>query len=108
MEITTPTDSSPPPRSAPSMSKSPDHDTNGISTAASAGSAAPGAADGRNGTGSARSNSPSSRPSEPGLKTDQQQPLSAGSSASSIPAAAAPAVHQPKIVQTAFIHKLYK
>lgn len=24
------------------------------------------------------------------------------------PAAAAPAVHQPKIVQTAFIHKLYK
>ena len=38
-------------------------------------------------------------------KAEQQQQPSATMAA---PAAAAAAVHQPKIVQTAFIHKLYK
>ena len=37
---------------------------------------------------------------------EQQQPLNGGSSYQSVGAAAA--VQQPKVVQTAFIHKLYK
>lgn len=38
----------------------------------------------------------------------QNEHTSAESIIMPAPAAAAPAVHQPKIVQTAFIHKLYK
>lgn len=38
----------------------------------------------------------------------QSEPTSAENIIMPAPVAAAPAVHQPKIVQTAFIHKLYK
>ncbi|OAA61040.1 flocculation suppression protein [Niveomyces insectorum RCEF 264] len=104
MEITTPTNSSSPPARPHSASQSPDRDVNGASGTASCNTA--------NGTGANTSASASpSESSEPTMKSESQSYLSAGgpgnSTTSQIPSAAAPAVHQPKIVQTAFIHKLY-
>lgn len=47
-------------------------------------------------------------PTKPELNTLHPALSALGGGAGTIPAAAAPAVHQTKIVQTAFIHKLYK
>jgi len=79
MEITTPTNSSAP----PSATKSPDSDVN------------------VNGLGERER----SHGHGHGPQNDQ---LSADNIIMPAPAAAAAAIHQPKIVQTAFIHKLYK
>lgn len=46
--------------------------------------------------------------SQAGAQTQQNDQLSADNIIMPAPAAAAAAIHQPKIVQTAFIHKLYK
>lgn len=110
MEITTPTDSSPPPLTASSV-KSPDRDTLTASTrsvSVTIPTTAVAAAN-KNGTSPIVPTISMSGPPEPAPKTESQQSqsLSAASSGSSAPTAAAPAVHQPKIVQTAFIHKLY-
>lgn len=78
MDITTPTDST----ARPSASKSPEEDANG-------------ADDGLNGGYTTQPES-------------QAQAQNNSSMTMPAPAAAAAAVHQPKIVQTAFIHKLYK
>lgn len=43
-----------------------------------------------------------------GAQNQQNDQLSADNIIMPAPAAAAAAIHQPKIVQTAFIHKLYK
>lgn len=52
---------------------------------------------------------PASAPSATGKTNPAEQPSTSDSnSMPAPPAAAAAAVHQPKIVQTAFIHKLYK
>ncbi len=101
MEITTPTNSSPP-HAAQSGSKSPGGESNSVSATASTATA--------NGSGNGASASPPDS-SELAPKSESSSLLTAppiGGSGSQIPAAAAPAVHQPKIVQTAFIHKLYK
>ncbi|CAK7272762.1 Flocculation suppression protein [Sporothrix epigloea] len=47
-------------------------------------------------------------PTKPESNTLHPALSALGGGAGTIPAAAAPAVHQTKIVQTAFIHKLYK
>ncbi|CAK7227680.1 Flocculation suppression protein [Sporothrix bragantina] len=121
MEITTPTNSSPPPPSAQqqhqqqqqSEGKSPERDnTNGASssnlTATANGSGnGTGASSGRGGSASPpESSEPTPTKPEPNSLLSASSALGGGAGAQ-IPAAAAPAVHQPKIVQTAFIHKLY-
>ena len=115
MEITTPTNSSPPPQQSSSTSQQQQHregkdyrESNG-----SGGPVTPSA-------GTSHTSGPHSSASPPDSADPTPKSEAAGSllSASSslgtgvgmaqTPAAAAPAIHQPKIVQTAFIHKLYK
>ncbi|RBQ93224.1 hypothetical protein VDGD_20369 [Verticillium dahliae] len=89
MEITTPTTAG---------GRSPPHSQNGTSING-----------GSNNNGNGNGNG--SGTPEPGAKNTSpgaSQPAGHMSSMPAPPAAAAAAVHQPKIVQTAFIHKLYK
>ncbi|KAM0501191.1 hypothetical protein ACHAP9_004794 [Verticillium nonalfalfae] len=87
MEITTPTTAG---------GRSPPHSQNGTSING-------GSNNNSNGNGSGTPES-SAKNTSPGAS----QPAGHMSSMPAPPAAAAAAVHQPKIVQTAFIHKLYK
>ncbi|TLS25766.1 hypothetical protein PpBr36_07448 [Pyricularia pennisetigena] len=82
MDISTPTSASAP----QSANRSPDSERNGLAPSSGA----------KVGAGEHRSSTP---------KAEQQQ--TTNPVAMPAPAAAAAAVHQPKIVQTAFIHKLY-
>ncbi|KJR85436.1 heat shock transcription factor [Sporothrix schenckii 1099-18] len=106
MEITTPTNSSPAPAQR-SDDKSPEREINGASNENST-TAANGFGNGKgDSTSPPESAEPTPTKPEPN-STHLAAPSASGTSAGSqIPAAAAPAVHQPKIVQTAFIHKLY-
>lgn len=58
--------------------------------------------------GSTSPSAPASSTTGAGKTGSAEKPASNSNSMPAPPATAAPAVHQPKIVQTAFIHKLYK
>ncbi|KAK3683836.1 HSF-type DNA-binding-domain-containing protein [Podospora appendiculata] len=92
MEITTPTNSSAP----PSATKSPDSNGNANANGNSNGN-------GNNSMGNGNASGMNDR----SHTTPHHDQLSADNIIMPAPTAAAAAVHQPKIVQTAFIHKLY-
>lgn len=92
MEITTPTNSSAP----PSTTKSPDRDRDTNGAQDSMRSSSNNSNNNTNNTTTTNNNRPDGQPSANSMAMAAPPP------------AAAPAVGGPKIVQTAFIHKLYK